>query len=77
VDIERLQAICNLCIKAYQEQCKHEHTSFQGDFHFVGGEIWDDIMEICNDCGVNLDRYRRNHNKETEMEDNPCDLGDL
>ena len=38
------------------EQCKHEHTSFQGGMHFGAGDVWDDIHEVCNDCGANLDR---------------------
>jgi hypothetical protein len=64
-------------MKNYQEQCFHLHTSMQGSFHFVGGEVWDDIMEICNDCGVNLDRYRRNVDREADAEDSLYDLGDL
>ena len=37
-------------------QCSHEHTSFQGGFHFTAGEVWDDITEVCDDCGANLDK---------------------
>jgi hypothetical protein len=37
-------------------QCKHEHTSYQGGMHFYAGDVWDDIQEVCNDCGANLDR---------------------
>ena len=38
------------------EQCPHQHTSFQGGMHFSAGDVWDDITEVCNDCGANLDR---------------------
>ena len=39
-----------------QAQCPHEHSSFHGGFHFSGGDFWDDIQEVCTDCGANLDR---------------------
>jgi len=39
-----------------QARCKHEHTSFQGGMHFSAGEVWDDIVEVCDDCGANLDK---------------------
>ena len=39
-----------------QEQCPHEHTSYQGGYHFTAGEVWDDIVEVCHDCGANLDK---------------------
>ena len=35
--------------------CKHEHTSYRGGMHFSAGDVWDDIQEICDDCGANLD----------------------
>ena len=35
-------------------QCPHEHTSFTGGYHFVGGDVWDDITEVCDDCGAIL-----------------------
>ena len=42
-----------------QSLCQHEHTAFRGGFHFSGGEVWDDLTEICTDCGANLDRVAR------------------
>ena len=36
-------------------QCPHEHTSLNGGMHFSAGDVWDDIEEVCEDCGVNLD----------------------
>ena len=39
-----------------QEQCRHLHTSFKGGMHFSAGDVWDDLTEVCNDCGANLDR---------------------
>ncbi len=35
--------------------CPHQHTSFQGGMHFDGGDVWDDIHEVCNDCGASLE----------------------
>ena len=37
-------------------QCKHEHTSYGGGMHFSAGDVWDDIMEVCDDCDAKLDR---------------------
>lgn len=39
-----------------QAICSHNHTSFQGNMHFSAGDVWDDIHEVCDDCGANLDR---------------------
>ena len=39
-----------------QEQCQHQHTSYQGGFHFSAGDVWDDLAEVCTDCGANLDQ---------------------
>lgn len=39
-----------------QAVCPHDHTSFHGSMHFTDGDLWDDIQEICDDCGANLDR---------------------
>jgi hypothetical protein len=39
-----------------QAICPHEHTSFHGNMHFSAGDVWDDIHEVCDDCGANLDR---------------------
>jgi hypothetical protein len=36
-------------------QCPHEHTSFHGRMHFSEGEPWDDIHEVCIDCGARID----------------------
>ena len=38
-----------------QEQCPHEHTSMRGNIRFIAGDVWDDLTEVCDDCGANLD----------------------
>lgn len=38
-----------------QVTCQHEHTTQHGGMHFSGGDVWDDIQEVCIDCGANLD----------------------
>ncbi len=38
-----------------QAECPHEHTSIQGSMRFSAGEVWDDIQEVCDDCGANLE----------------------
>jgi DnaJ-class molecular chaperone len=40
----------------HQALCPHKHTSYQGNMHFTAGDVWDDIQEVCDDCGANLDR---------------------
>jgi hypothetical protein len=35
--------------------CKHEHSSCRGRFHLSQGHVWDDIVEVCDDCGAVLD----------------------
>jgi hypothetical protein len=39
-----------------QAICSHNHTSFQGNMHFSAGDVWDDIHEVCDDCGANLEQ---------------------
>ena len=39
-----------------QETCPHLRTAYQGGLHFSAGDVWDDIHEVCIDCGANLDR---------------------
>jgi len=38
-----------------QHQCPHLHTSHTGRIHFSAGDVWDDIAEVCDDCGAKLD----------------------
>ena len=38
-----------------QVQCQHKLTSIRGGMHFSAGYVWDDIEEVCDDCGSNLD----------------------
>jgi DnaJ-class molecular chaperone len=39
----------------HQAQCPHGHTSHHGSMHFSAGEVWDDIQEVCDDCGAKLE----------------------
>ena len=41
-------------------QCPHEHTSHQGGIRFSAGEVWDDIVEVCHDCGSTLSQIPTN-----------------
>jgi hypothetical protein len=40
-----------LALLLEQVKCRHEHVTTFGSFHLTGGEIWDDIRDICSDCG--------------------------
>ena len=31
--------------------CQHKTVSYQGSMHFSAGEVDDDIVEVCEDCG--------------------------
>ena len=39
----------------HQANCPHNHTSYQGSMRFSAGEVWDDIQEVCDDCGAKLE----------------------
>jgi DnaJ-class molecular chaperone len=39
-----------------QAICPHEHTTYQGSMHFSAGDVFDDIQEVCDDCGAKLDQ---------------------
>ena len=39
--------------------CSYSHSALQGSYHFSDGEVWDDIIEVCRDCGANLDKLER------------------
>lgn len=34
-----------------QSKCPHKHSASQGGFHLSEGVIWDDIQDVCSDCG--------------------------
>ncbi len=36
-------------------KCPHEHVSQVGGFHFSASDVWDDIQDVCDDCGQILD----------------------
>ena len=39
-----------------QALCQHAQTTTQGSMHFTAGDVWDDIQQVCLDCGANLDQ---------------------
>jgi hypothetical protein len=51
----QIPSFCQPCIVRLQATCPHLHTSFIGGQHFSGGDYWEDIAEICSDCGSDLD----------------------
>ena len=40
----------------HQVVCQHEHTTTQGGMHFSAGDVWDDIQQVCIECGADLDQ---------------------
>jgi len=34
-----------------QVKCRHEHVTTLGGFHLTAGEVWDDLRDVCSDCG--------------------------
>jgi DnaJ-class molecular chaperone len=34
-----------------REKCPHQKVSRTGGFHYSNGDCWDDIREVCDDCG--------------------------
>ncbi|MFC2053482.1 hypothetical protein ACFLV7_04170 [Chloroflexota bacterium] len=45
-----------LMLEETTAHCPHSHTSLNGGFHFTEGDVWDNLIEVCNDCGANLDK---------------------
>ena len=45
---------CNPCIARTQALCPHLHTETIGGFYAASGDVWDDIHEVCIDCGKDL-----------------------
>ena len=33
------------------DACPHKHVSMVGNMYFFAGDVWDDIEEVCEDCG--------------------------
>ncbi len=60
---------CNPCIQRLQAICPHLHTTSWGRWHFSEGEPWDDIHELCDDCGANLDDLPNQIEPLTEAEE--------
>jgi len=45
--------LCPSC-QLFFAPCEHKHTALQGTYRFTDGEPWDDIAEVCIDCGATL-----------------------
>jgi len=54
--LSRWVSLAEFAILLKQASCTHEHVSQTGGYHFEAGEVWDDIEEVCDDCGLNLDK---------------------
>ena len=52
---EQYIGLVELAILLQGAQCQHEHTSFRGGYHFTAGDVWDDLEEVCDDCGIKLE----------------------
>jgi hypothetical protein len=52
---------CIHCMEHYQAICPHLRVSYTGQFHYSNGEVWDDIREICDDCGIDLADLPKNN----------------
>lgn len=47
-------SVADLLELLVQAQCPHEHVSSHGGYHFSNGELWDNVKEVCDDCGKAL-----------------------
>jgi hypothetical protein len=45
---------CEPCIQKLQTQCSHKNIVTTGGYHFSFGDVWDDITDVCLDCGAEL-----------------------
>jgi hypothetical protein len=57
---------CAACIRKVQLECPHTDTYWTGGFHYTGGEVWDDIEEVCCDCGAVLSELPSPISSQTE-----------
>ena len=51
---KKIPSFCKPCIDRLQKKCPHLHTTTNGAWHFSQGEAWDDISEVCDDCGAEV-----------------------
>jgi hypothetical protein len=70
--------ICNPSIEQIQAKCPHLHSTIYGAYHFSAGEVWDDIKELCDECGASLDSFaevRRKliQNQTARSKENSCE----
>jgi hypothetical protein len=54
---ERWIGLTEFALMLQEAVCPHKRSSLQGAYHFSNGEVWDDIKEVCNDCGADLDKH--------------------
>jgi hypothetical protein len=47
-------SLTEFAVQLEEAKCKHPHISYQGNFRFTEDEPWDDLVEVCDDCGVTL-----------------------
>ena len=69
--MDDIPVCCIPCIQRLQAHCPHLHTSFWGGFHFSHGEVWDDITEICDDCGAHLSATQPSFNQSADKDPIP------
>lgn len=50
-----IPSLCLPCIQRFQAQCPHNHTSTWGGYYLDAGDVWDDVIQVCDDCGAILD----------------------
>jgi len=62
-----IPAFCKPCIDLLQKQCIHAHTSSDGYRRFDEGETWDDITEVCDDCGAEVTYSRPWYGHQEEI----------
>ena len=53
-DVGKWIDLAEFAILLKQSTCIHEHISASGSFHLIAGEVWDDIQEVCDDCGDSM-----------------------
>ena len=43
-----------LSVMLQETSCPHTHISYHGNFRFTEAKPWDDLVEVCDDCGAVL-----------------------
>jgi hypothetical protein len=54
LEVAAIAADNNVHLLYHQYYCNPNHISTHGGMHYENGEVWDDIHDVCDDCGRDM-----------------------